>query len=178
MSYNASDCSTQPSEVAKEDAKRFRARRAYDMFGVEYNKGIITRDITRIKQSIYNGNPVLIGFDCDSDYDNLSSSNSIYDTLSSDFNNINSTASASARPGHANCIVGYDDTKKAFKVINSWNTTWGMNGFGWISYDLFNKYVTFTENSTKYYYYAVNDIVVMEDAQTKPVKISNLSELK
>jgi hypothetical protein len=34
-------------------------------------------------------------------------------------------------------IVGYDDAKQAFKVINSWGTSWGSNGYGWISYNLF-----------------------------------------
>lgn len=177
MPYNASNCSTQPSQAAKDDATRFKGSRAYDMFAGDFNQGIITRDITRIKQSIYNGNPVLIGFDCDNDYQTLTSSNSIYDTLSAGFNAINSGATVSVRPGHANCIVGYDDTKRAFKVINSWGTSWGIGGFGWISYDLFNRYVTFTENNVKYYYYAVGDIIVMEDAQSKPVKVNNASEL-
>jgi len=39
--------------------------------------------------------------------------------------------------GHAMLIVGYDDTVKAFKVINSWGTDWGDNGYCWISYDFF-----------------------------------------
>lgn len=34
------------------------------------------------------------------------------------------------------CVVGYDDSKKAVKIINSWGTSWGINGYGWISYDL------------------------------------------
>lgn len=37
--------------------------------------------------------------------------------------------------GHAMCVVGYDDSKKVLKVVNSWNTTWGQEGFGLISYD-------------------------------------------
>ena len=38
--------------------------------------------------------------------------------------------------GHAMVIVGYDDRKQAFKLINSWSTDWGKKGFGWVSYDL------------------------------------------
>lgn len=37
---------------------------------------------------------------------------------------------------HAVCAVGYDDSKKAVKFINSWGTQWGLHGFGYISYDL------------------------------------------
>lgn len=32
--------------------------------------------------------------------------------------------------------VGYDDKKHALKVMNSWGTAWGDNGFGWIDYDI------------------------------------------
>ncbi|MEY4936426.1 MAG: hypothetical protein RIS64_2785 [Bacteroidota bacterium] len=36
--------------------------------------------------------------------------------------------------GHAVCIMGYDDAKQAFQVINSWGIRWADDGFGWISY--------------------------------------------
>lgn len=36
--------------------------------------------------------------------------------------------------GHCYCIVGYDDTKGAFKFMNSWGTTWATAGFGYIAY--------------------------------------------
>jgi C1A family cysteine protease len=48
------------------------------------------------------------------------------------------------RGGHAICAVGYDDNlvigsdKGALLVRNSWGTTWGLSGYGWLSY----KYVT------------------------------------
>lgn len=36
--------------------------------------------------------------------------------------------------GHALAIVGYDDSKHAYKAMNSWGTTWGDSGFIWIDY--------------------------------------------
>lgn len=39
--------------------------------------------------------------------------------------------------GHAMCIVGYDDSKQAFKVRNSWGPEWGDNGHVWIKYASF-----------------------------------------
>jgi hypothetical protein len=44
---------------------------------------------------------------------------------------------------HAMCVVGYDDEKMggAFRVINSWGSSWGDNGFFWIKYDDFVEYV-------------------------------------
>lgn len=38
--------------------------------------------------------------------------------------------------GHAICICGYDDKKKAFKFANSWGTEYGFKGYGWLSYAL------------------------------------------
>jgi C1A family cysteine protease len=40
---------------------------------------------------------------------------------------------------HEITIVGYDDSKQAFKVANSWGDGWGEKGFIWISYDLFKN---------------------------------------
>jgi surface protein len=42
---------------------------------------------------------------------------------------------------HAVVVVGYDDNKNAFKIINSWGTDWGNNGYLWIDYTVFKKIV-------------------------------------
>jgi len=36
--------------------------------------------------------------------------------------------------GHAVCVVGYDDDKKAFLVRNSWGAQWGYVGHFWLPY--------------------------------------------
>jgi hypothetical protein len=36
---------------------------------------------------------------------------------------------------HAITVVGYDESRQAFKFINSWSTDWGDQGFGWIDYE-------------------------------------------
>jgi hypothetical protein len=49
---------------------------------------------------------------------------------------------------HAVCVAGYDDSKQAFLVVNSWGPTWGtnrpsdttMNGYCWIGYNFVKKY--------------------------------------
>jgi C1A family cysteine protease len=40
---------------------------------------------------------------------------------------------------HAMCVVGYDDDKKAYLLMNSWGKGWGQNGFCWVSYGLLQK---------------------------------------
>ncbi|MCB0522390.1 MAG: hypothetical protein KDD27_25825 [Saprospiraceae bacterium] len=39
--------------------------------------------------------------------------------------------------GHAMLLVGYDDGKNAFKLVNSWSENWGDDGFAWVDYNLF-----------------------------------------
>lgn len=39
--------------------------------------------------------------------------------------------------GHAMVISGYDDSKHAFRIRNSWGTSWGDQGSAWVDYDFF-----------------------------------------
>lgn len=40
---------------------------------------------------------------------------------------------------HAMLVVGYSDTYNAFKVVNSWGSDWGNDGFIWIDYKAFEN---------------------------------------
>lgn len=43
---------------------------------------------------------------------------------------------------HAMVLTGYDDSKHAFRVRNSWGKSWGDNGSIWVDYDFFlNSFV-------------------------------------
>jgi len=39
--------------------------------------------------------------------------------------------------GHCMALVGYDNNRQAFKVMNSWGKNWGDQGFVWIDYQTF-----------------------------------------
>jgi len=41
------------------------------------------------------------------------------------------------KSGHAMVIVGYDESRQAFKVRNSWGEYWGDDGYAWIGYETF-----------------------------------------
>lgn len=43
---------------------------------------------------------------------------------------------------HAMVVVGYDDSRQSFKMINSWGRSWASQGFGWISYAAFAQDVS------------------------------------
>lgn len=40
---------------------------------------------------------------------------------------------------HAMTLCGYDDSKSAFRIVNSWGTGWGDNGYLWVDYDYFTS---------------------------------------
>ncbi|WP_343057153.1 C1 family peptidase [Novosphingobium hassiacum] len=42
---------------------------------------------------------------------------------------------------HAMAVVGYDEARQAFRVINSWGTHWGDAGYAWIDYTTFGLLV-------------------------------------
>jgi C1A family cysteine protease len=46
------------------------------------------------------------------------------------------TRSSTLYSKHAVAICGYDDSKNAVKVMNSWGTGWGDSGYTWIDYNL------------------------------------------
>ncbi len=42
------------------------------------------------------------------------------------------------RADHAISIIGWDDTKQAWLIKNSWGEYWGEKGYGWVGYDACN----------------------------------------
>ena len=66
--------------------------------------------------------PILAGLSVDATWDNATATHGKLDTFQPN----------TVRGGHAVCIVGYTPDKR-FIVRNSWNTTWGDNGFAYAS---------------------------------------------
>jgi len=83
----------------------------------------------KVKKALANKNPVVIGM-----------------RISSSFYKVNgvwSGVQVGNVGGHAMVVIGYDDDKYggAFELMNSWGTRWGNNGFAWVRYADFEKYV-------------------------------------
>ncbi|NEV61102.1 C1 family peptidase [Thiorhodococcus minor] len=116
MPYTDTECSTQPSSEALQQAAGFKIASWGRLQGND-----------SIKAELANHRPVVIGIPAYDSLMNLSGPDSVYNTLS-----------GTNRGGHAVTIVGYDDNSYggAFKVINSWGTGWGDNGYFWLTYDL------------------------------------------
>lgn len=45
--------------------------------------------------------------------------------------------------GHAIVVVGYDDQKHAFQLMNSWGKEWGRDGFIWLKYKDFARFAKY-----------------------------------
>lgn len=71
--------------------------------------------------------PICIGIPISADFNTINSSNQVYDVFESN----------TFYGYHAITIVGFDDNKQAFKFVNSWGSSWGLSGYGWISYNKF-----------------------------------------
>ncbi|MDR1800864.1 MAG: InlB B-repeat-containing protein [Lachnospiraceae bacterium] len=114
MPYDQYDWLTQPTQAQKTAAYQHRASDWY------YK---LYPSLDYIKDIIYTKGGTVIGIPVYPDFDNISSSNQIYDNKS-----------GNSRGNHAITLIGWDDSKSAFKFINSWGTGWGLSGYGWITY--------------------------------------------
>jgi len=113
--FDQFDYTTQPGRDSHARANRYASG----------SWAVLPNDPVQVKTALNAKQAVVITFDVYPDWDNLSSTNPIYDNVS-----------GASRGGHANVIIGYDDTKQAFKTLNSWGTIWGLSGYGWIAYSM------------------------------------------
>lgn len=105
-----------PREVAAEALQRFQI---WDWRTVDYTR------LDDIKGQLAKGHPVIFGAALTYDFDEMRDA-TIYHGSGEEWGS-----------SHAMVLVGYDDMRQAFKLINSWGKRWGEGGFGWIAYDTF-----------------------------------------
>jgi hypothetical protein len=114
--YNVMNCDRPPGEGDKARANGYRIGEA---------RRVRQDRPDDIKGELARGRPVVFGMLVGREFMKLRGTE-IYDLPPSD-----------AKGGHAMVLVGYDDSRQAFKVINSWGRQWGDRGYGWISYRAF-----------------------------------------
>lgn len=118
--YEEKNCSRLPSGQVLADAERFR---------IDDWKKLDTNELNGIKGQIFAGNPVIFGMYVSDSFDRLRG-DQLYDDLSSP-----------RTDGHVMVLVGFSETRQAFKLLNSWGEEWGDKGLGWISYNALKKWV-------------------------------------
>lgn len=112
MPYTDVSCSTYPNTTQKTDAAKYKIA----------SYSTVSRTTSAIKAQLAAGNPVIVAGPVNYAFEYLANGAVL------------STFSGSSLGGHCYCVVGYDDTKGAFKFMNSWGTSWASSGFGWIKY--------------------------------------------
>jgi hypothetical protein len=115
MPYTDQDYLTQPSEEVVAQAANYKAESMRSVTSAQ-----------QMKAALANRSPVVVGIRIFDAFNHLQGSNSVYNTTEGEL-----------QGGHAVTLVGYDDNQfgGAFKVINSWGTSWGDNGFFWLPYN-------------------------------------------
>ena len=117
MPYLSDNITQYPSAQQLQKARRFR---------IAYWRQVNVADIMEIKSHVHAGYPVMTGMLIDQGFYQLKKST--WDSFD-----------GSSKSGHAVVVVGFDDHKHAFKVMNSWGGNWSEGGYGWVSYRHFRK---------------------------------------
>ena len=118
--YDPTNCSRIPDATVVSEAASFK---------IDDWKTVDEDNLDSIKGQIFSGTPVIFGLETSESFDYLHKGQ-IYNDLTS-----------KRTSSHAMVLIGYSESKQAFKLINSWGTDWGDNGYAWITYKAFQKWV-------------------------------------
>jgi C1A family cysteine protease len=129
MPYNQDDDATPPNAAAKARAAKFaHATTAYVFRYLQADPETIKTYLVETHHPFTTAIPIFKDFPGDSVDPSF-----VY-KLTVD------PVRANMEGGHAITIVGYDDDKHAFRMLNSWGPNWGDHGFMWIDEDFIKKY--------------------------------------
>jgi hypothetical protein len=112
------------SEVCKELTSTQIAR-AGD-FKISYWQLVNHKVIDDVKGQLARGNPVVFGISVGTAFERLRGNN-VYG------------GEKKRVGGHALTAIGYDDSRQALIVMNSWGRSWGNAGYGLLAYDEFTR---------------------------------------
>ena len=117
--HNAVDyANTMEVVMAIADARRYR---------IDYWRQVNVADPKEVKAQLNAGYPVMTGVTVDEGF------------MKAGPDYVWKEQDGESKGAHAIVLVGYDDDKHAFKLINSWGSTWGDRGYGWIDYTYFGQ---------------------------------------
>lgn len=132
MPYSVNDCASQPSSEALNSAACSKIA-DYELLYSQY-MNTNSNFIIGSKEFIFIGTPIIIVYPVDENMQNY--------TPLIDGEYIYRIYNSSDHVGyHASLVIGFDDGKNAFKVVNSWGNNWGNNGFFWFDFDLYKDII-------------------------------------
>jgi hypothetical protein len=151
MPYVTDNCKIKPSNDAKEDALDYKIE---DWKTIYASENYTISDLDEVKSNIFYGRPVAIAVWLDSKIADFMDDFSPNKPKFVWNNPLNDTSKSNYY--HAMLCVGYDDATKEFKVLNSYGSDSGNEGYIYISYDAFKKsvyeaYYTIDSNNRNQY---------------------------
>ncbi|MEZ5044165.1 MAG: C1 family peptidase [Saprospiraceae bacterium] len=126
---NNPDCQVLPQKGHYRFAKEHRISKYYKVFDLEEQN---INKVNATKLSLIERKPVIVGLELPASFLQIKFGDKFWYPSIGD--------SSYIIGGHAMVVIGYDDEKRAFEVINSWGPYWGNNGFIWIRYHDFARY--------------------------------------
>jgi surface protein len=131
MPYNQNSCDSLPSPDAINEARCAKVSQ-FQRFNL--SSPIKPHTLEEMKYQLFLNNPIVIALYPYQDFIKPKQYNGEY--YFKEYN-----ANESVAMAHAVVVVGYDENKNAFKIVNSWGKTWGNEGYLWIDYNIFAKIV-------------------------------------
>jgi C1A family cysteine protease len=117
MPYDPNNCSLQPDSLQKSKAANYK---------IQGYKIVDLTNIDSVKRVLYEKNPIIIAIPADDNFKYIR-----YPYI---WKSLTGTGNS-----HAVVITGYDNSRNAFKILNSFSTHWGDKGYIWMDYGLFAK---------------------------------------
>ena len=127
--YSQNNCLALPDQAVESVATQFK---------IESWRRLTKGNLDDVKGEIARDRPVVIGMIVSEKFKDFRGKSN-FDELISE---------SATRGGHAMTVVGYDDARQAFRLVNSWGQQWGDRGFAWISYESFNSNVVESYTAT------------------------------
>lgn len=129
--YDDQDCSRQPNTAMFNEAAQNKMHGFTRLTNGESVQGI---NVRAVKEHLAKDAPVVIGMMVGGTFMQGMMGKEMWAPTDED-------RSQMGFGGHAMCVIGYDDRKQAFQIMNSWGPEWGVNGIGWVRYADFKEFV-------------------------------------
>lgn len=135
MPYDENDYKVKPGDKAKERAVRYKATRIAHLFRGKYVGGAAP-ELDKLRTFLADTQtPFVMAIPIFTDFPNGSvQPDYIFNTAVDTKNRENFYGL------HAVTVIGYDEDKKAFRMVNSWGPEWGDQGFLWLADDFVLNY--------------------------------------
>lgn len=123
------DCTVMPTSEDLVTAAQNKIADFRTLFSYQASQQI---KVNKVKLSLVQNRPVVIGINLLNNFARLRHKDAFWNPAIGDQERFG---------GHALVVVGFDDSRGAFEVMNSWGETWGNKGFMWVRYEDFANYV-------------------------------------